>query len=112
MNNIIKINMALEEINAFNYNYHINLNKKPYLDTIIIINSNLCNHYINKSKDIISKYNKTKNNNDRLSLKYLKQDVKLKNRTNLKQLIILVEKKNQILNNIFNYIKNQKIVLK
>ena len=38
MNNIIKINMSLEEINTFNYNYNISLNKKPYLNTINTIN--------------------------------------------------------------------------
>ena len=116
MNNIIKINIPLEEINTFNYNYNINLNKKPYLNTINSIsqNSNSSNHYINKSKDILNKYKKSNsNNNEGLSLKYLIQDVKLKNKSNLKQSInISKEKTNQILNNVFNYHKKLKNSLK
>ena len=117
MNNIIKINIPLEEINTFNYNYNINLNKKPYLNTINSINQNSnssSNHYINKSKDILNKYKKSNsNNNEGLSLKYLIQDVKLKNKSNLKQSInISKEKTNQILNNVFNYHKKLKNSLK
>ena len=117
MNNIIKINIPLEEINTFNYNYNINLNKKPYLNTINSISQNSnssSNHYINKSKDILNKYKKLNSNNyEGLSLKYLIQDVKLKNKSNLKQSInISKEKTNQILNNVFNYHKKLKNSLK
>ena len=102
INNLIKMNIPLEELNSFNYNVNLPI-KKSHMGSM-----NTSGNYINKKKVIKNNYNKT-NIIEGLSLKYLIQDEKAKK--NIKQKNsknISIEKANEIIDNIFNNNKKLK----
>ena len=107
MNNILKINIPIEEINNFNY-YTNNPIKKSFVNTITS-----SNNYLSKSKEIKNSYNNKTNNNGGLSLKYLIQDEKIKNKSKSKKSTnISKQKANKIIDNIFNTKNNMNSLMK
>ena len=91
VNNIIKINIPLEELN--------NYRKKTYINTV-----HSSNNYLSKSKDFKNVYNYNRMNNpEGISLKYLIDNEKAKNNSKPKKIKnISKDKVNKIINNLFN----------
>ena len=109
LNNIIKIDIPLEELNDFNYNSNFDSSKNSHSHGNTVNSS--C-HYLNKLSEINNNNNKIKNI-EGLSLKYLIQDEKFKNNSKPKKSKnISKEKTNKIIDNLLNNNKKLKNRLK